>query len=197
MGAHVLLWQTDIRQDIIKIKGGGNDKQQASGNVQANNSFISLILFRVSNPLCVGITSLVDSISAFHRVALNIWKVLSAWCPWCLFGSVDTFQDIWSTHSTSTWYFIMYRKNLGQQLLFYHRPAWSLCDQNRSRFDKKYRKTISGTKFTRALDAAWEKITSVHSDVACMHHALQKQTCMIQLFAFIRKIPSPRLKLLE
>ena len=61
-----------------------------------------------------------------------------------------------------------YRKNSGQQLLFYHKPAWSLCDQNRSRFDKKYRKTISGTKFTRALDAAWEKITSVHSDASCI-----------------------------
>ena len=47
------------------------------------------------------------------------------------------------------------RKNSGQQLLFYHKPAWSLCDQNRSTFDKKYRKTISGTKFTR--DASWEK----------------------------------------
>ena len=201
MGAHVLLWQTDIRQDIIKIKGRGNDKQQASGNVQANNSFISLILFRVSNRLIHSVLAKRRWLTRSQHIFVWHWIFERFW----VHGVPDVFLAL-LTRSKISDQLIQpargilsctkkYRKNSGQQLLFYHKPAWSLCDQNRSRFDKKYRKTISGTKFTRAREAAWEKITSVDSDVACTHDAFQKQTCMIQLFVFIRKIS--KLKLLK
>lgn len=134
VSAHVLLWQTDIRQDIIKIEGRGNDKQQASGNVQAYNSFISLLLFRVSNPLFwQNVSDWIDlSIdSCWHWIFERSWV---PGVPEVLWWHVPRY--LINKYSTITWHFIMpeikIQKLLTKNIVLPQNSVRSLWDQNRS-----------------------------------------------------------------